>query len=276
MAIGPRLQDAPKHALLILAAVLTFYPLVFTLLTSFKDNPEFYHDFWGPSLPLHATNYLDAWSQVSTAVVNSVVVTALSVLGIVAFAALSAYVFARHDFPLRNVLFAGVLALLMIPGILTLIPLFLQVKQYGLLNTRMALILPYIAGGQALSIFILRSFLASLPEELFEAARMDGAGELETFWLLAIPLSMPILGTVAIIQVIGIWNDYLWPMVTLANPDLATITLKLVAFTNQEANLQQWGPLFAGYVISAVPLIVLFSLTMRLFIEGLTSGALKL
>jgi len=150
------------------------------------------------------------------------------------------------------------------------------VKTYGLLNTRMALILPYIASGQALSIFILRSFLASLPEELFEAARIDGAGELESFWLIAIPLSLPILGTVAIMHVIGIWNDYLWPTVTLADPNLATITLKLVAFTSQEANLQQWGPLFAGYVISALPLIILFGLTMRLFIEGLTSGALKL
>ncbi len=269
-------HDVPFHLVLGTAAILTFYPLVFTIMTSFKDNSQFYHTFWGPAFPLHPENYSDAWAQISVAIGNSMLVTILSVAAIIFFAALSAYIFARHSFPGRNFLFLAILALLMIPGILTLIPLFLQVKGYGLLNTRAALILPYIAGGQAFSIFILRSFIGSLPEELFEAARMDGAGELQIFWRLAIPLSLPILGTVAIMHIIGIWNDYLWPAVTLQDPNLWTITMRLIAFTGQWSFMEQWGPLFAGYVISALPLIILFGFTMKLFIEGLASGAIKM
>ena len=170
----------------------------------------------------------------------------------------------------------AVLVLLMIPGILTLIPLFLQVKNYGLLNTYWALILPYIAGGQAFSIFVLRSFFASQPEELFEAARIDGASEFQIFTLIAVPLATPILGTVAILHTIWIWNDYLWPAVTLSDPNLWTIAVKLVGFTGQWMFMEQWGPLFAGYVISALPLVILFAFTMRLFIEGLATGAIKM
>lgn len=269
-------HDLPFHLGLGLAVIMTFYPLVFTIFTSFKDNYQFYHTFWIPTLPLYPANFQAAWIQIGSAVFNSAFVTVTSVAAIVTLAALAAYVFARHDFPARNFLFMAILALLMIPGVLTLIPLFLQVKSYGLLNTRWALILPYVAGGQPFSIFILRSFFASQPEELFEAARIDGASEAQIFGRIAVPLAMPILGTVAILHIISIWNDYLWPAVTLSDPNLWTIAVKLVGFSSQWTFLQQWGPLFAGYVISSIPLVVLFMFTMRLFIEGLATGAIKM
>lgn len=270
-----RFHDVPYHIVLITMVLITFYPLVFMVFTSLKDNPQFFRTFWTPTTPLHFENYQDSWVALRGSIWNTVMVAVLSVAGVVGFAALSAYAFARHSFPLKNALFMAILALLMIPSILTLIPQFVLVKNLGLLNSHWGLVLPYIAAGQAFSIFVLRSFFASIPEEIFEAARLDGANEFQAFTRIAIPLSYPILGTVAIFQTLNVWNDYIWPLVILSNPEKWTISLRLVAFSNQYLVNQQYGPTFAGYVISALPLVILFSFTMRLFIRGLASGAIK-
>ncbi|MCB0096408.1 MAG: carbohydrate ABC transporter permease, partial [Caldilineaceae bacterium] len=170
-------HDLPLHVVLIILGIITFYPLIFTLFTSFKDNSQFYSTFWGPAWPLHWGNYADAWRQLYPVLINTVFVGLVSAFGTIFLASLSAYVFARHRFPGHDLLFYAIIALLMIPGVLTLIPLFLLVKDLGLLNTYWVLILPYIAGGQAFAIFVLRSFIASQPEEIFESARIDGANE---------------------------------------------------------------------------------------------------
>jgi ABC-type glycerol-3-phosphate transport system permease component len=268
-------HDASIHVVLILASVITFYPLVFTLFTSFKDNSQFYATFWGPAFPLHWSNYIDAWRRLDDSILNTVIVGLVSAFGVTLFGSLAAYVFARHAFPGRDTLFFAIIALLMIPSVLTLIPLFLLVKDMGLLNTYWVLILPYIAGGQAFAIFVLRSFIASQPEEIFESARIDGANEFTIYARITLPMAKPILGTLAILSLLGTWNDYIWPSVTLRNPELWTISLQLVSFSSQWASLQQYGPMFAGYVIASIPLFLLFVFTMRLFIEGLATGAIK-
>ncbi len=268
-------HDFPLHLLLIFFGIFTFYPLIFTVFTSFKDNNQFFTTFWGPAFPLHFGNYADAWRQLYPVLLNTVFVGVVSAGGMVFLASLSAYVFARHRFPGSDAVFYAIIALLMIPGVLTLIPLFLLVKDLGLLNTFWALILPYIAGGQAFAIFVLRSFIAGQPEEIFESARIDGADEFTIYRRIALPMAKPILGTLTILALLSTWNDYIWPSVTLRNPELWTISLKLVSFSSQWANLQQYGPMFAGYVIASIPLLILFMFTMRLFIEGLASGAIK-
>ncbi len=268
--------DLPIHIILIILIILTFYPFIFTVITSFKSSPQFTHNFWGITYPLHLSNYKDAWSRIRRYILNSIIVTIASVVGVLTIASISAFIFARFKFPGREFLFLCILSLLMIPGILTLVPAFLLVKSLGLLNTRWALILPYISGGQIFAMFILRSFLASLPEELFEATRVDGASTIQSFIYLAIPLSKPILVTIAIMNILGTWNDYVWPLVTLPDGKLWTITVGIVSFSNQYLGLEMWGPMFAGYVIASIPLIVLFFFTMRYFIAGLASGALKI
>lgn len=268
-------HDLRFHVFLVVLGAITFYPLIFTLFTSFKDNTQFYSTFWGPALPLHWSNYSDAWSQLADSIINTIVVGLVSSAGVVLLASLAAYVFARHRFPGSEPIFYAIIALLMIPGVLTLIPLFLLVKDLGLLNTYWVLILPYIAGGQAFAIFVLRSFIASQPEAIFESARIDGANELQIYARIALPIAKPILGTLAILSLLSSWNDYIWPSVTLRNPELWTISLKLVSFSSQWDALQQYGPMFAGYVIASIPLLILFMFTMRLFIEGLASGAIK-
>lgn len=289
------------HLTLLLLAALTFFPFLFMLTLSLKDNNQFYHRFWafipfstGISVlepleltSIHWMNYARAWESMHGFIFNSVFVTLTTVIGVLVVSSLAAYAFARHRFPGSGVLFYAVISLMMVPGVLTLISSFMWMKQMplmqgndlwglggkGLLNTYWVLILPYIAGGQVFCIFVLRAFFASLPEELFEAARIDGAGELRQFIHIAVPLSWPILGTMALMNILGAWNDYIWPSIVLLTPDKMTLAIGLMHFRGQYGS--DYGALIAGYVIASLPLLALFLFTMRQFIAGLQSGAFK-
>jgi len=162
----------------------------------------------------------------------------------------------------------------MVPGVLTLVPSFVVVRNLHLLDTRWAMILPWIAGGQVFAIFILRTFYAAMPKDLFEAARIDGAGELAIYSRIGIPLSKSILGVVAIFNILGTWNDFLWPLVPLNTEKIYPLVLGLYRF--QSAYYTVWGPLMAGYVLGTIPLVILFAFTSSLFVQGLTAGSIKL
>jgi len=267
------LRDLPKHAILLLLLVLTFYPFVAMVFISGKDLGQFTTQTWGLSLPFHWENYAAAWPSVSVYIVNSVIVAGGSALGVIVLSTLSAYVFARYSFPGREALFYLIIGLLMIPFILTLIPQYILVRDLHLLNTRWALILPYTSGGQAFGIFLLRSFFAALPEELFEAARIDGAGDLTIVVRLVLPLSWSIMATLAIFHVLYVWNDIIWPAVVIDDDALKTIVTGLLSFTS--AHSTDYGPLMAGYALASLPLLLLFAVASRYFVAGLTSGALK-
>jgi ABC-type glycerol-3-phosphate transport system permease component len=269
-----RWREAPAYTVLGVLVALTFAPFFFLLTLSLKNNAQFYQSFWAVSPPFRWDNYATAGPELWPYMINSLIVSGASVAGVVVLSCFAAYAFARFRFAGREVLYYMVLALMMIPSILTLVPQFLLVKNLGLLGTRWALILPYIAGGQVLAVFIMRAFFASLPEELFEAARIDGAGEVGAFWRIALPLTKPVLGTVAIMQVLATWNDYVWPfVVTAQTPSLRTLVVGMVAF--QQRHYTDWGPLMAGYTLGALPLVVLFFFSVRYFVQGLTAGALK-
>ncbi len=269
-----RTGDWFRYLFLSTVAFLMFLPFIITVIISFKSLPQFNHAAFTVTFPLHPENYSEAWRVVSKYILNSLIVSGSSVVVMVALAALAAWAFARYPFPGREFFFYLVIALLMIPGELTLIPAFLLVKTLGLLNTHFVLILPYIAGGQVFAIFIMRSFFQSMPEEMFEAARMDGANEMQTFLRIGLPLSQSILGVVAVMHILSTWNDLIWPIVTLSNQNLMTLTIGLYAFRTAWYSI--WGPLMAGYVLASIPLIILFAFTSRLFVEGLSSGAIKM
>ena len=273
MYVTRRLRDAPSIAILVAFVALTLYPLAFMVITSLKDLAQYNEQIWLPVWPLHLENYTAAWAAIAPYMLNSVIVTGASAAGVVVLSCFAAYAFARFAFPGRELFYYLVIFLLMIPAVLTLVPSFLLVKSLGLMNTRWALILPYVAGGQVLAIFIMRAFFAGLPEELFEAARIDGAGEIGAFWRIAIPLTRPILVTIAIIQVLSTWNDYVWPFLVVQDDSLKTLVVGLVLFQTRFYTF--WGPLMAGYTLASIPLLLLFFVGMRYFIEGLTSGALR-
>src|SRR5690606_1479956 len=160
--------------------------------------------------------------------------------------------------------------------LLTLVPLFLQIKDFNLLNNHWGLILPYAAGNQILGIFILRGYFESIPKEIFESARIDGASELVVLRKIAMPMALPVIGTVAIVVAIAVWNDFILPLVVLSDQSLWTIPIGLINFQNQFVTTENWGSMFAGYVIASLPLVLLFIFTMKYFIKGLTAGAVKM
>lgn len=261
--------------LIIALAFLMLYPIIFMLFTSFKDNPEFFRNFWGPPKELHFENFRLAWGYLKDSFLNTIIVCAISVPGVLITGSLSAYAFARLRFPFKNFFYYMVLALMMIPNMLVLIPTFTMVADMGILNTYWAVALPAIANGEAFVIFVLRGFFVSLPEEIFESARIDGANELQIYCRIVVPLSLPIMGTVFIMRLLADWNDYLWPSLTMSDPDKWTIAVAVKAFKAQFDLLPQWGPLYAGFTLTVIPLIIFFAFTMKYYVEGITSGAVK-
>lgn len=274
MVYGHHWQQRSVLAVLLALVALTFFPFAMMVSISLKDNVQFYAGFWALPAPAHWDNYSSAFVVIWPYLINTVVVAIIAVPGVLLVSALAAYAFARFTFPGRTLVYGMIISLMMIPFVLTLVPSFVLVRNLGLLDTRWALVLPYIAGGEVLSVFILRAFFANLPEEIFEAARIDGASDLQIFLRIGVPLTRAALGTVAILQLISIWNDYIWPSVVIADDSLRTLVVGLVFFQQRAGT--DWGPLMAGYTIAALPLLVVFALTTRHFMEGLTVGALKL
>lgn len=262
------------YGTLILFVVLTLYPFVFMMITSTKSYTQFLHSYWLPAWPLHiGENYVAAWNQVQGYLQNTIYVGVVATAGFLASASMAGFVFARYRFPAKEFLFASILILMMIPQILQLIPAFMWVRTLGLLDTYWVLILPYIAGGQAYGIFLLRTFFSSLPQELFDVAQIDGANDFQIYLYVALPLSKGILATLAILRFQQIWNDLIWPLITVSTDAKRTITTGLFYF--QSGFQTQYGAMFAGYLIASIPLLLLFAFSMRQFMAGMTAGAIK-
>lgn len=270
---GRQLAGALWRALLALILLLTFFPFAFMVMTSFKDTHQFYHSFWLPAWPVHLENYAGALTDMQAYIANSIFVTAVSISGILVFGAIAGFLFARYRFFGREIIYYGMISMMMIPGVLLLVPSFLWVKRLGLLDSYAVMILPYISGGQILGIYLLRGFFSQIDNDLFEAAQVDGAGLLRQLWHVGLPLAKPVLGVVAIVSALGVWNQFLWPLVTTSSEDVMVLTVGMLRYNTRVVG--QYGRMFAGYTISAIPLGILFLLATRVFMKGITAGALK-
>lgn len=262
-----------SYIFLIVIAFLTFLPFFLMITISFKTRAQFAVQPIWPTFPLHFENYRFAWEQVFRPVINTVIVCVASIGGTLLVASLAAYAFARFKFPGSRVLFLGIISLLMVPDVLLLVPRYVVTAQLHLLGNYLGLIIPYISFGSIFAIFVLRTFFASVPGELIEAARMDGASHFTIFWRIMIPLSKPILATLAIIQLIRVWNDFIWPFVVISKKSQYTLALILKTFSGDFGT--QWGLIMACYVMASLPLLLVFALASKQFIKGLTSGAVK-
>jgi ABC-type glycerol-3-phosphate transport system permease component len=274
-----RASPLPLAQLGLLVAVLVilflvFLPIVYLVIFSFKNNAQIYANFWALPNPWIFRNYVDGFGAIQRTMLNSVWVSLASTAITVVTAALAGYAFARHRFPAKEPLYYSFLALMMIPAVLTLIPRYLLVKQIGIVDTPWVLILPWAAGDQAFGILLCRGFFATISEELFEAGRVDGASEVQLFGRIAVPLSLPILVTLGIVHAFRSYNDYIWPLITINSSDLQVVTVALTHF-NAGYGIINYGPRFAGYLLAALPLLVMFMVGMRYFIRGMTAGALK-
>lgn len=257
----------------IILVFLTFLPFYFMIISSFKTNAQITESYFGITFPLNVENYIRAFNKVIFYLINSVVISGAAVAGVTLLACISSYVFARYEFVGKKILLMFFLSFLMIPGILTLIPQFVLIVKLNLNGTMWAVILPYIAYGQIVFIFILKTFIEGIPNDLFDSARIDGANAVFSFFNIVIPLAKPIITSLALMNFLANWNDFIWPLLVLKGDKMKTVTVGLYSFTDTQQI--QYGMLFAGFVIASFPLMLLFSFNMKYFIQGVTSGAIK-
>jgi multiple sugar transport system permease protein len=191
----------------------------------------------------------------------------------IGIALMGAYFFARVRMPLSNVFWNAILILMMLPMIANMVPLFRLLRDLNLLNTLTALILVFAAQGQIFAIFMLRNFVSDIPQDLYEAAEIDGASHFRQMWMIVLPLSGPILGTVGVMHFMTAWNNFVMPLIVMRDHARLPVMVQLIRMAGEYIKL--WGPLMAGYAMAAIPIIILFIFSMRLFVRGMTEGAVK-
>lgn len=258
---------------------LTLMPFVMLLELSLKSQQQMVDQRWLPTWPIHPENYVNAFRVMQPYMINSVVFVVGAVVISIVFSVLSAYALARYDFPGREFFYILILSLLMIPGILTLFPMYALTIKLSLNNTNWGVWLPLATASQAFQIVVLRTFFSSIPVELFEAGRMDGASETTMLVKIALPLAKPILSTLIVLHIMTVWNEYIWPIIVLADADRYPVLLAVLRLGERFGSLTSPydpGAMFAAYTISGLPILILFIFTSRSFIRGLTSGAVKM
>ena len=258
----------------IIFVLLAFIPIFLMLFLSLKSPSQFYSNLWAIPNPPQWSNYNAAYLQLFQNMVNSVVTVTVGTLLIVVLSAMSGYVFARLDFPLKTFLFMMMLALMMVPGVLTLTPSFKLIQRLGLKNTWWALWLPWASGGQIMGMYLCRTFISAQPAALFESARIDGAREFQAFYKIAVPLAKPILATLVVMNMISLYGDFIWPLLVIDSNSKQVISVAVQTYSSSTGTTD-YGAMIAGFVMATVPLLIMFTFSSRLYIEGITSGAVK-
>ncbi len=270
-----RVGQVAIYATVVALAVVFALPFVWMLTTAVKPHDEIfaYPPRWIPSV-WQIGNFAAAWTKAPFArfFFNSVVVTASIALIQLVTASLAAYAFARLRFPGKGVLFLAYLAIIMVPSQVTLIPNFITLKNLGLLNTYGALILPFAATG--FGTFLIRQHFLSIPNELFDAATIDGANHFHTLWHVCLPLTRPALATFALLTIMWHWNDFFWPLIVTSSVNMRTMPLGLVVFTHSEQGTS-WDLLMAAGIFTALPVVVLFLAAQRYFVQGIARVGIK-
>ncbi len=270
----PRLERMVLYGLLLAGAVVLILPFVWMVATSLKPDSDIFRD--PPDLlPHHPTlaGYRDVWERIPFGrfFVNSVIFAGGVTIISLVLDSLTAFALARLRFRGREVCFWVILATLMVPFQITLIPLFVTVFEFGWLDTYQGLIVPRATN--AFGIFLLRQFFVTLPRDLDDAARIDGAGDFRVYWQIALPLSKPALATLAIFHFMYNWNDFLWPLVITSSTDMRTLPAGLTLFMG--SYVIEHAVLMAGAVISLIPLALAFLLAQRHFVRGVVMTGIK-
>jgi raffinose/stachyose/melibiose transport system permease protein len=258
-----------------LVAILTLLPLIYAVLGGFRTTAQIAADPIGLPSPWVLSNYTDLL-QSSTflrELFNSALIALVSTVLVVPLAALAAYVFARFAFRGRELFYTLFTLGLLFPVAIAIMPIFIMVRNLGLLDNPLGVALPQAAFGLPMTIIILRPFFRSIPDDLQDAAAIDGAGPFRFFWKILIPLSRPVLATVAVLAIVGSWNAFLLPLVVLTDSDQWTLPLGVTNYSQQyTADIAR---ILAFTTLSMVPALVFYAFAERQLIRGLTSGAVK-
>lgn len=275
---GQRVQRALgvalAYTLLTVLGVVFAIPFLWMLSSSLKVEADvwLYPPKWIPN-PIMWANYPEAleYMHFPRLLYNTLFITVTNMAGLLLSCSLVVYGFARFRFPGRNALFMVLLATMMLPGQVTMIPLFIVFKHLGWLNTYKPLIVPSFFGN-AFYIFLLRQFVMTIPTELDDAAKIDGCSYVGIWWRIILPLSKPALATVAIFTFMGSWNDYLWPLICLNDMDKFTLALGLATFRGLYST--QWGYLMAASIVVLFPCVAIYFFAQQYFVEGITLSGL--
>jgi multiple sugar transport system permease protein len=271
----PNRASIVLYVLLFLGLLLMIGPFVWMLLGSFKPNAEFLRTppTWLPETPTLG-NYQQLFDRLDFPryFFNSTLVAGVVTAGNLIFSPMLGYALAKIPFAGKRVLLLLVLATLMLPAAATLIPLFVLMSALDLVNTYPGLVLPFLAG--PFGVFLTRQFFSGLPDELLEAARIDGASEFRIFWTIAMPLAGPVLATLGILTFLGSWNGFIYPLVMAQSPDMYTLPVALATFATGQHQAEH-GLLMAGSVVLVVPVLLVFILMQRWITEGISTTGLK-
>ncbi|WLP89748.1 carbohydrate ABC transporter permease [Gordonia sp. NB41Y] len=270
-----RIATVCGYAAMVAVVLIVALPLVWILLASFKDRSEIYVQpaVWWPST-WHPENYTEATTSVPfwQFLRNSIIVTGILTAAKFVLGVLSAYGLVFLRFPFKNVVFIVIIAALMVPNQITVITNYSLVAQLGFRNTFIGIIVPL--AGVAFGTFLMRNHFLSIPGEIIEAARMDGAGHLRLLLRVVLPISIPTMVAFALITLVNEWNEYLWPFLMADDYSVATLPVGLTQLQNNDG-VTNWGPVMAATVLAMLPILVVFLVLQRQMIKGLTSGAVK-
>lgn len=264
-----------KYALLLLTMAVFLVPVFWMVSASFKTLQEIYTfpPQWIPSQP-RWENYVRAWNAAPFGrfYINTIITTFFGVTAEVLLGTMTAYAFVYLPFPRKNLLFLVLLAALMVPIHVTILPNYLTIANLGWLNTYQGIIVP--GASVAFGTFLFRQHFLTLPTEILEAARMEGAGHLQLLGRIVLPLSQSILVTVSLISLVNKWNDFLWPLIVTNQTHMRVLPVGLAYLYDQEGT-NQWGIIMAGTIFVVLPILVIFVWAQRHIISGLTAGATK-
>jgi ABC-type glycerol-3-phosphate transport system permease component len=267
-----------RLVLLTAGALVMITPFLYLLGISFTPNafvlttpPQFV-----PASPTWDNYALALEAQdIPRAFLNSLVVAIFSTALSLLLSSMMAFAFARFVFPFKETIFRVLLIGLMIPAVLLLIPQFVLAKHLDLLNSYAGLVVFYVAGSLALNTFLLRGFFETIPAELDQAMELDGAGVWTRYWRLTLPLAKPGLATATIFTFLGVWDEFTWALTILNDPEIRTLPIAIRLLAGVGNNAVQWGVVFAASAIAVIPVIIVFLVFQRYFVQGLTSGAVK-
>lgn len=250
-------------------------PFVWVAVMSLRTTSEIAAEPYGLPFPAHWWKYPEAWfgSNYETYFLNSVVITITSVLVLSIMGAMAAHCLARYKFRGNRVIFFLIFSTIILPPQITIIGIFQILVRYGLYDTHLGLILVYVAMQLPLTVFILEGFFARLPQDLFDAARMDGYSDFEIFWKITLPIGLPAVATTVILNMIYIWNEFLFAVVLLVDDDKRTLPLGIQRFMGD--HLDDTGMLATGLMIAVIPIIVAYVFFSEKMIQGMTAGAVK-
>lgn len=261
---------------MLLSFVISVYPLLWVVIQSLKTETEFLQSIWTLPSKLNLSNYAVAWNDagMSKYFMNSVTVTIITTLVNLVFVTCAGYAFAKLKFLGKEFFYYMIIFNLLIPTAIILLPMFTMINKMHLVNTLPALVFPYFQGFAPMGLIICRNYFADLPDELMEAGKLDGCGNLSVFARIMLPLSKPIIATMAILSAMQVWNEYLWALTSITDESKYTLSVGVALF-NKKTETVGYTPVFAALSISAMVIVIVYLCMQKHFVKSIASGAVK-